>query len=97
HDITSGTSTGTPNYNAGTGYDYVTGMGTPFANLIVGSLDGTSTGSYDKLVLTATHAETAGTPFNLTVTAENSSGATDNGYLGTIHFTSSDVQAGLPA
>ena len=97
HDITSGTSTGTPNYSAGSGYDYVTGLGSPIANLIVGSLDGTSTASYDKLVLAAPTAETAGTPFRLTVTAQNSSGKTDTGYTGTIHFTSSDVQAGLPA
>ncbi len=41
HDITSGTSTGSPQYSAGTGYDYVTGMGTPIANLVVGSLVGT--------------------------------------------------------
>ena len=97
HDITSGTSTGSPQYSAGPGYDYVTGLGSPIANLIVGSLDGTSTASYDKLVLAAPTAETAGTSFSLTVTAQNSSGATDTGYLGTIHFTSSDVQAGLPA
>jgi hypothetical protein len=97
HDITSGTSTGSPQYSAGPGYDYVTGLGSPIANLIVGSLDGTSTGSYDKLVLTATTAETAGTPFSLTVTAQNSSGKTDTGYTGTIQFTSSEVQAGLPA
>ena len=38
HDITSGTSTGHPHYSAGTGYDYVTGMGSPVANLVVGSL-----------------------------------------------------------
>ncbi|MGO9151709.1 S53 family peptidase, partial [Mycobacterium sp.] len=98
HDITSGTSTGSPNYSAGIGYDYVTGMGSPIANLIVGSLDGTSTASYDKLVLTATPtAETAGTSFSLTVTAQNSSGKTDTGYTGTIQFTSSDAQAVLPA
>jgi len=99
HDITSGTSTGSTQYSAGTGYDYVTGLGSPIANLIVGSLDGTSTGSNDKLVLAApptAAAETAGTPFSLTVTAENSSGTPDTGYTGTIHFTSSDVQAGLP-
>ena len=41
--------------------------------------------------------ETAGTSFSLTVTAQKSSGATDTGYLGTIHFTSSDIQAGMPA
>ena len=96
HDITSGTSTGFPRYSAGPGYDYVTGMGTPIANLIVGSLDGTSTGTYDKLVLSAPTTEKAGTSFNITVTAQNSSGKTDTGYTGTIHFTSSDAQAGLP-
>ncbi len=38
HDITTGTSSGTPNYSAGSGYDPVTGRGTPVANLIVGGL-----------------------------------------------------------
>ena len=97
HDITSGRSTGRPHYSAGPGYDYVTGLGSPIANLIVGSLDGTSTASYDKLVLAAPTAETAGTSFSLTVTAQNSTGVTDTGYTGTVQFTSSDVQAGLPA
>jgi len=96
HDITAGTSTGSPNYSAGPGYDYVTGIGSPFAALVVGSLDGTSNVSPDKLVLTAPTGQTAGKSFSLTVTAENTNGATDTGYLGTIHFTSSDVQAGLP-
>ena len=89
---------GHPHYSAGPGYDYVTGLGSPMANLVVGSLVGTRPRpQHDKLVLAAPTAETAGTSFSLTVTAENSSGATDTGYLGTIHFTSSDVQAGLPA
>ena len=94
HDITSGTSTGNPHYSAGPGYDYVTGLGSPKANLVVASLDATSASSF---ILTAPPAVTAGTPFNITVTADNSSGATDTGYIGTIQFTSSDVQAGLPA
>src|SRR5271165_1052025 len=97
HDITSGRSTGRPHYSAGPGYDYVTGLGSPIANLIVGSLDGTSTASYDKLVLAAPTAETAGTSFSLAVTAQNSTGVTDTRYTGTVQFTSSDVQAGLPA
>jgi Bacterial Ig-like domain (group 3) len=97
HDITSGTSTGAPHYSAGPGYDYVTGLGSPMANLVVGSLVGTSPASPDTLVLSAPTAQTAGTSFSLTVTAENSSKATDTGFLGTIEFTSSDVQAGLPA
>ena len=43
HDITSGTSTGSPHYSAGPGYDYVTGLGTPMVNLVIGSFGGTST------------------------------------------------------
>src|SRR5262249_15631991 len=38
YDIVGGTSTGTPNYSAGTGYDLVTGRGSPKANLIVQDL-----------------------------------------------------------
>ncbi len=38
HDITSGTSTGSPNYTAAAGYDLVTGLGTPVANLLVPDL-----------------------------------------------------------
>ncbi len=98
HDITSGTSVGSPRYSAGPGYDYVTGMGTPIANLVVGSLVGTtSTATHDTLVLSAPTAETAGKSFTLTVTAQKSGGGTDTGYTGTIQFSSSDVQAGLPA
>ena len=95
HDITTGTSTGSPNYSAGPGYDYVTGLGTPIANLVVNALTGTST-AHDTLVLSASTTETAGKSFSLTVTAKNSSGATDTGYAGTISFSSSDAQAGLP-
>jgi hypothetical protein len=41
HDITTGTSTGNPNYSAGPGYDLVTGRGTPIAPLVVRDLIGT--------------------------------------------------------
>jgi hypothetical protein len=40
---------------------------------------------------------TAGTPFNFTVTAYTSTGSVNTGYTGTIHFTSSDPSAVLPA
>jgi hypothetical protein len=40
---------------------------------------------------------TAGVAGGLTVTARTSSGATAIGYTGTVHFSSSDGQAGLPA
>jgi uncharacterized repeat protein (TIGR03803 family) len=39
----------------------------------------------------------AGTAGTLTVTALNADGSTDTGYLGTVHFTSSDPLASLPA
>jgi hypothetical protein len=108
HDITTGTSNGSPQYSARAGYDYVTGLGSPIANLVVSALVGsTSTPpspppappspTSDKLVLTGPATESAGKSFSLTVTAQTSSGATDTGYLGTIRFTSSDPQAGLPA
>jgi len=38
HDVTSGTSTGTPNYSATAGYDLVTGRGTPLADRVVADL-----------------------------------------------------------
>ncbi|MGO9463322.1 MAG: DUF4082 domain-containing protein [Isosphaeraceae bacterium] len=99
HDIQSGTSTGSPHYSSGRGYDYVTGLGSPVANLVVGSLVGTPkpAPSADTLLLSAPSAETAGNSFGLVVTAQTASGITDTVYQGTLHFTSSDVQAGLPA
>src|SRR5205823_1942218 len=40
---------------------------------------------------------TAGTAFNFTVTAQDQFNNTATGYAGTVHFTSSDGQAVLPA
>ena len=39
----------------------------------------------------------AGTPVNVTVTAYDASNAVVTGYTGTVHFTSTDAQADLPA
>ncbi len=41
--------------------------------------------------------DTAGTANNFTVTVYNAEGDVDTAYTGTVHFTSSDQQAGLPA
>lgn len=38
HDVTTGGSTGSPSYAASTGYDLVTGRGTPIANLVITDL-----------------------------------------------------------
>ena len=59
HDITSGTSTGTPNYSVdytpttGSSYNLVTGLGTPKANLLVPDL--AMGAPQPDLTLTATH------------------------------------------
>jgi hypothetical protein len=42
YDITTGTSTGNPNYSAGPGYDLVTGRGTPIVPLFVADLTGST-------------------------------------------------------
>lgn len=97
HDVTSGYSVGSTTYYAGTGFDYVTGLGTPKANLVVGALVGTPATPVDHLAVSAPTTSTAGASFTITVTAQTPAGATDASYLGTVHFTSSDTQAGLPA
>src|SRR5262249_9635430 len=47
--------------------------------------------------VTAPNSATAGTAFNVTVTALDQSDNLVTGYTGTVHFTSSDGRAALPA
>ncbi len=98
HDVTTGSSTGQTTYSAGPGYDYVTGLGSPLANLVVQSLDGTVTAPApaDTLSISSPTSAVAGTSFSVTVTASNSQGV-DAGYTGTVQLTSSDAKAGLPS
>ena len=49
------------------------------------------------LAISAPASATAGAPFSVTVTALSASNGTATGYTGTVHFTSSDGQAVLPA
>jgi hypothetical protein len=49
------------------------------------------------LVITAPATTTAGNAFSITVTAEDASGKTLTGYAGTVHFSSTDPDATLPA
>jgi hypothetical protein len=49
------------------------------------------------LTVSAPASQTAGTAFNFTVTAIDAFGNTTTGYAGTVHFTSSDGLATLPA
>jgi hypothetical protein len=50
-----------------------------------------------QLAISAVASTTAGMPFNFTITAENAAGNTIPGYRGTVHFSSSDLAAVLPA
>ncbi len=96
HDITSGTSTGSPFYNAGTGYDYVTGIGSPIANLVIQNLTGTGTTTQiDHLVVTGATTDVAGDAINVTVTAYTPSNTIDTVYTGTVALTGSDARAVL--
>ena len=53
-------------------------------------------GPVDHLVLNAPTIATAGTPFSITVRAEDVYGNTTSGYTGTVGFSSSDPNAFLP-
>jgi hypothetical protein len=81
HDITTGSNGG---YNAGPGYDEVTGLGTPVANLLVPDL--ASYGMPDQLVVTTQPpgSISAGSPFGLTVAVESPGGQVITGATGTV-------------
>jgi hypothetical protein len=100
HDVTSGTSTGSPHYSAGSGYDLVTGRGTPRANLVVSALVGTTPtppAAATHFSVSAPTSAVAGSAFNVTVTALDANNNVVTNYSGTVHFTSSDGSAVLPA
>ncbi|MFA5365996.1 MAG: hypothetical protein WC325_12505 [Candidatus Bathyarchaeia archaeon] len=53
--------------------------------------------SVKNLVFSSISTQTVGVAFTATVTAQKQNGQTETGYTGTVHFTSSDLQAVLPA
>jgi len=57
----------------------------------------TVVGPASQFVLATTATPTAGTPFSFTVTAQDNAGNTATDYAGTVHFTSTDTGAVLPA
>jgi hypothetical protein len=74
HDITSGSNGG---YSAGPGYDLVTGLGSPYANLIAPALIDSGTGSGPTITTpaSATPSPVTGTTTNLSVAATDPAGA----------------------
>jgi hypothetical protein len=95
HDITTGSSTGSPHESAGPGYDLATGRGTPVANLIVSGLVGTPApvSGATHFSVSAPSSAVAGSAFTVTVTALNSSGQTYTAYTGTVQLTTTDTAA----
>jgi hypothetical protein len=70
-------------------------------DIAVGTITGNDTVAVDaaavsQFLVSAPASATAGTPFNVSVTARDAFGNTVSGYLGTVQFSSSDAQAVLP-
>ena len=55
----------------------------------------TAAGAATHLVVSSGTSQVAGTPFTVTVTAEDAYGNTATGYTGTVHFSSSDSGSGV--
>jgi alpha-tubulin suppressor-like RCC1 family protein len=84
----------TANGTAGGPYNVVaSAMGVASANFSLTNAPGTAT----HFAVSAPSAATAGTAFNFTVTALDSFNNAATGYAGTVHFSSTDAAATLPA
>jgi hypothetical protein len=100
NDITFGNN-GYPNT---VGYDLVTGLGTPNMPVLITALGGASSSTTTvagSFVVAVTPAGTTTTPAGVavkyTVTLEDALGNVLTNYTGTVHFTSTDSKATLPA
>lgn len=83
HDITTGSNGG---YSAGPGYDRVTGLGSPIANLLIPDLALRNTVA-SSLEVNVKSKATVGAPFSVTVSAKNRFGQIDDHYNGNITLT----------
>jgi subtilase family serine protease len=86
HDITSGSNGG---YSAGSGYDLVTGRGSPLANLVVAGLVGGATPDYTPPWIAATPSASPGVVAGTTTTLSVAGG--DNYNTGALTYTWSVV------
>jgi uncharacterized delta-60 repeat protein len=94
-----GTFSYTPNANY-TGIDtftYKANDGSLDSNVATVTLTITPVAATHFLVTAPSSSSTAGSAFNVTVTAQDADNNTATGYTGTIHFTSSDPLATVPA
>lgn len=99
HDVMVGGSTGSPPLSTGTGYDLVTGLGSPYAYRIVSELISATNNASTQLTMTAPSSTLSASSFSVTVTAVDAAGNRLTGYRGTVQFSSTDLAQGvsLPA
>ena len=81
HDITSGSNGG---YSATSGYDEVTGIGSPIADQLVPGLVGYGNAAELNVVAQPPSSVAANSPFGLTVAVEDSNGTINPTYNGTV-------------
>ena len=85
----------------GTTYNYsvtATISGTNWVSNTAGTGSVTTAGAISKFVVSVTPTSvTAGGTVSPSVTAEDAAGRQLTGYTGTVHFSSTDIQAGLPS
>jgi hypothetical protein len=86
HDITIGYN----GLSAGPGYDEVTGLGSPIANLLVPDLVSYDLAAQVAITIQPPASVTAGSAFGLTVTVENSSGDVATNYIGSVTISLDD-------
>jgi subtilase family serine protease len=91
HDITTGNNGG---YSAGPGYDLVTGLGTPRANLIAPALAGITNGPTVTTSASASSNPVTGTTTNLSVLGTDPAGASSLTYTWSV--TSAPTGAAAP-
>jgi subtilase family serine protease len=95
NDITSGKSTGVPNQTCKTGYDLVTGMGTPKADLLIAGLIAAAPAAIVKSTSTVSAATSPGNSssfYHMTFAALAKYSAAENSFAG----TQSDNRRKLP-
>ena len=83
HDITQGDN----GYSAGPGYDLVTGLGSPKANLLIPQLAADGLASQAGIVIQPPASVAAGGSFGLVAAAEDPFGVTDLSFDGTATLT----------
>ena len=81
HDVTTG---GNGVFNAGPGYDELTGLGSPVAGLVAPALAYYDLAPWLAIGSAPPSVVTAGQPFDITVEVENSDGSLDANFVGSV-------------